>query len=66
MKYIGVSCDGLVKVYFIEYHINDYVYFRFNNGKLIKKKINDGGSFKVNEFLSYEFSEICNLFNLPS
>ena len=58
MKYIGLSYDGLVKVYFIEYHINDYVYFRFNNGKLIKKKINDDGSFKVNEFLSYEFSEI--------
>lgn len=39
MSPVGISSDGLVAVYFISYHINDYVFYRFYSGRLTKSKI---------------------------
>lgn len=60
MKPIGYTQD--LRVYYIQHSINDYIYFRFCNGKLKKAKIqfdkNGDAFFMVENILRYFLNEV--------
>ena len=63
MRPIGYAEN--IRVYFIKYHINDYIYFRFCKGKLKKAKIrynaNNEPFFLVENTLTYFLNEVIKL-----